>query len=100
MRGLSSAAWRCRRPGRGRRRSGSTGPRWRGTEMTRRAWCLVGLGILLAIAVACWPTEPAIGFAAPPAWRTLFGEVEGCSGLHRDYDAIEWSVHEQPTELP
>lgn len=52
-------------------------------------------------AVACslgcsGPTEPipggAIPYAAPPIYRTWWQEVEACSGVAGNFDAVSWYV--------
>lgn len=52
--------------------------------------------ILAPVGVACSDALPVddlrMGIEAPPLYRTLWAEVEGCSGLTGDFDAMDWYV--------
>jgi hypothetical protein len=53
-----------------------------------------GLWLLLACLAPGESIDPA------PEWRGWYQQVEACSGLTRDFDAIVWSVHDQPDQVP
>lgn len=37
---------------------------------------------------------------APPAWRTIYHQVEQCAGKTGNYDAIRWAVMDAPLQGP
>ncbi len=56
------------------------------------SWLLVGAAI---VTLACLDTvsPPPATFMVPPAkYRTLWRSVESCSGITRDFNAIDWFV--------
>ena len=58
-----------------------------------RTWSAIAVGLIVLCSCES-PTEPlpagAVALDPPPIYRSWWNEVEACSGIASDFDAISW----------